>query len=171
MKRLFFGLWPNEQQRQACSDVMAQIPNSAARKVNPTNLHVTLLFLGNVSADQQQFMMNGADRLVAPNGVLIFDALHYWRKPGVLCLSSQQFDVIFTQLVQELTDMAKQAAIVIDERAFNPHVTLARAARENATVSFKPIHWSTTGFCLLESCQQPGGVVYKILKEWSNSQL
>ncbi|WP_347988132.1 hypothetical protein [Methylomonas sp. AM2-LC] len=54
MKRLFFALWPETAVREQCVAVYKKLPNSMGKPVLASNLHCTLLFLGNVSAAQSR---------------------------------------------------------------------------------------------------------------------
>jgi 2'-5' RNA ligase len=54
----------------------------------------------------------------------------------------------------------------IDSQPYTPHITLARHARHVAEIRFEPILWRAETFCLVESCSEPGGVVYRVLQQW-----
>lgn len=168
MKRLFFALWPDRATRLQCSRVLEKQMEPDFRPVSSANLHVTLLFLGSVNSEQEADISAGADAVLLPPTpmVLIFDRLDYWKKPGVLCLTSRDFDQRVTVLAKSLTDIAIRYGVRIDERRFCPHVTLARKVRRTIVADFEPVVWQAEDFCLVESCPLADGVAYRVIRRW-----
>jgi RNA 2',3'-cyclic 3'-phosphodiesterase len=62
--------------------------------------------------------------------------------------------------------LARKLDIPIDERPFKPHVTLAKKAKELATLELEPITWRSKSLCLVESCPLSNGVEYRIIGQW-----
>jgi len=92
MSRLFFALWPDDETRQELERLSQAIQAAGLKPVNPQNLHVTLVFIGNVdSAVESLIKQSVADISVEPF-VLTFDQLSYWSRPKVLCLTCKQDD-------------------------------------------------------------------------------
>ncbi|MFA6163784.1 MAG: RNA 2',3'-cyclic phosphodiesterase [Methylobacter sp.] len=92
MSRLFFALWPDDNIRQELGRLSQAIQAAGLKSVNPQNLHVTLVFIGNVdSAVESLIKQSVADISVEPF-VLTFDQLSYWSRPKVLCLTCKQDD-------------------------------------------------------------------------------
>ncbi|QWF70855.1 RNA 2',3'-cyclic phosphodiesterase [Methylomonas paludis] len=166
MKRQFFALWPDADLRQQCLQIMQNIPISLARPVTPANLHVTLQFLGQVNPDQEQALLAAAETLCISPMSLLFDQLNYWRKPGILCLSSHNYDNQVSILAAQLAAIAQDNGIQLDQQPFRPHITLARKAHAALAIEFSPISWIDHGFCLVESCSGNDGVVYKVIQRW-----
>ena len=83
MKRLFFALWPDTVVREHCVAVNEKLPKTIGKPVLASNLHCTLLFLGSVSASQEQSMCAVANALKVSTMNLIFDQLSYWQQPGI----------------------------------------------------------------------------------------
>ncbi len=168
MKRLFFAFWPeNEALRIQCCTVIKKIPKLLARPVAVKNLHMTLLFLGPIDTARQIAIMSAADALSPPPMTLIFDQLNYWKKPGVLCLTSRCFDQEVAVLAGQLSAIAVEQGVSIEDRPFKPHVTLARKAKAPVMTEFESIHWRADAFCLVESCSLTDGVEYRVLKRWT----
>lgn len=165
MKRLFFGLWPNQVVRQQCSDIIAEL-EGAGRPVAATNLHVTLLFLGNISVEQQQKLSNAAAQLQTLAIDLKFDQLVFWKKPSILCLTTDAADQNILNLNRQLAAIARSHHIPIDEKPFRPHITLIKKAKLPIDLEFEPVQWRANGFCLAESVSIRSGVEYRILKHW-----
>jgi 2'-5' RNA ligase len=163
MKRLFFALWPDQAIRTQCCRVMDKLPATELRPVVASNLHVTLLFLGSVNAEQEAAIVAEAACLPVLPMRLTFNGMSYWKKPGILCLTSDDFDRQVVVLSEQLGAIAVRNGIRIDERRFCPHITLARKVKQAYDLEFEPIVWQAEDFCLVESCSLPDGVEYRVI--------
>ena len=100
--------------------------------------------------------------------MLVMQQLELWRKPQVLCLCPETVPVALQQLHKDLVAALAQREIGFDQRAYRPHVTLARKVRmspEKDQVD-EPIKWRVNGFSLLESESTDNGVRYVVLQSW-----
>jgi 2'-5' RNA ligase len=167
MKRLFFALWPDESTRQACAEVAKTLSRSGKR-VLPENLHVTLVFLGNIDDETEAALTLAADALAVPKLTITFDRIDFWRKPRILCLTGRSEGSELKTLVAELNAVSRTLGIEVDKRPYTPHVTLIRKIKEARPVEFEPIVWQSESFCLVESRTLPEGVEYRVIKEWGN---
>lgn len=166
MKRLFFAYWPDDIARQHCVKVVQALQKGKARTVKPNNLHVTLLFLGSVSADKEMALRQAAATIPVPTSSLCFDRLSFWKKPGVICLTTSTLSPDVKDLVEHLTTIAKALDIPIEERPYQPHVTLLRNSKVLATIDFQPIIWRSNSICLVQSHSVLNNVEYKVLQTW-----
>jgi RNA 2',3'-cyclic 3'-phosphodiesterase len=166
MKRLFFALWPDDQTRQNCVQVMKMLPASQHQPVDPANLHVTLVFLGGVDSLTEAALLHAAADIPVNEMSIRFDHLSFWKKPEVLCLTGGSLDGTLPLLVEALTNRVQPLAITPDERPYQAHVTLARKAKQAVAVAFEPIIWRSDSFCLVESCSSPEGIRYQVLRTW-----
>ncbi len=165
--RLFFALWPDDQTRQALARLDRVIPAKPCKRVLPHNLHVTLVFLGQVDAETELVIKQSAATISAQPFTLIFDCLSYWSRPRILCLSSRQaIPEAASALVSALAAMAAECGLQTDTRPYTPHITLARHARFLPDAQFEPIVWRAEAFCLVESCSEPDGVRYQVIQQW-----
>jgi 2'-5' RNA ligase len=168
LKRLFFALWPEEIVRQRCASLSGKL-NAPGILVSETNLHVTLLFLGRISAAQQALVTAEVGKLPVHSMSLTFDRLCFWKKPAVLCLTANQFDQNVSVLNESLTLIARQQGIAVENRPFKPHVTLVKRANSELELDFAPIVWRSNGLCLIESCLGSNGVEYRVIQRWITS--
>ncbi|WP_404359636.1 RNA 2',3'-cyclic phosphodiesterase [Methylotuvimicrobium sp. KM1] len=167
MKRLFFALWPDAAVRSQCEELARRLLKAGDRSVNPGNLHVTLVFLGAVDDALESAMVRAADEMKKLEPVTIhFDELSFWRKPGIICLTSSHPDDKSMILAEHLSTMVSSFDYPIDERSYRPHVTLIRKAKQSVQTKFDPIIWHSNSFCLVESCSAPGGVDYRVIQQW-----
>jgi 2'-5' RNA ligase len=165
MKRLFFALWPDDRTR-AQIDALNQSIEAAGRKLVPENLHITLVFLGNVEDDIANAVQRAAAAIQASPITLQFDELDYWRRPRVLCLTCHRQPKNLYSLVNSLTKMLDPYPIKLDQRPYRAHITLARKAQQRPAKSFKPITVHADDFALVESVSTEQGVRYEVLEKW-----
>lgn len=131
MHRLFVALRPPPAMRQALLAVMGDIPG--ARWQDDGQLHLTLRFVGDV------------DRHVAEDVAAALGAVSHpplaLRLDGIGCFDRRgQIDTIWAgvtphdqlrSLHAAVTRALTRAGIAPEERAFVPHITLARFSRGN----------------------------------------
>ncbi|MDF1583291.1 MAG: RNA 2',3'-cyclic phosphodiesterase [Methyloprofundus sp.] len=166
MRRLFFALWPSDRVRKAVGQFNQTLKARDLKTVKADNLHVTLVFLGNVDAQTEQIIRQKANDISAQPFMLNFTQLAYWHKPRILCLLSQTVDPQLLVLVDALTQIAKQCAIKMEHRPYQPHITLARKAQALINAEAPAIQWSADFFCLVESCSTSEGVQYRVVQRW-----
>ena len=167
MKKLFFALWPNDETRKQITKFNQSIKSAGLKQVKPGNLHVTLVFLGNVDAESEVMIRERVEHIIVQPFVLHFDQLDFWRKPRILCLSTQQYDPQLLVLVNALKSMVEQCGIKTEERSYKPHITLARKAHELIEIDVLPIEWQARAFCLVQSSSTTNGVHYQVLQRWN----
>ncbi|ESS66802.1 2'-5' RNA ligase [Methyloglobulus morosus KoM1] len=166
MKRLFFAIWPDECTRQQCVKIANAVVPEQAHSVQAANIHVTLLFLGNIDPDKEERFKQALAAVQAPRMTLCFDKLSFWKKPGILCLTTTNPSPEIESFVEVLSKLARGLGIPIDERPFKPHVTLAKKVKNQVSLGFDPIIWHSSSFSLVESCQVSSGIVYRTVGEW-----
>ncbi len=166
MKRLFFALWPDDETRKRIDRFNQSIKSGGLKKVKRNNLHVTLVFLGNVDAELEVMIRRRVENIRVNPFVLHFNRLDFWRKPQILCLSTQQQDSQLLMLVNALKNTVEQCGIKTEERCYQPHITLARKAHKRIDIDVLSMEWQAQSFCLVESCSTMEGVHYQVLQHW-----
>ncbi len=169
MKRLFFGLASDCLIRQQCTNIMSSIDNRENQLVAAVNLHVTLLFLGGVDTEKETVLVEEAATIPCPKMAITFDRLSYWQKPGILCLTTSRVGSELLSLVDRLAAVAEKRAIAVDARPYQPHVTLARKAKQPVELAVEPVIWQADSFCLFESCPSGHSVEYRMLNCWGRA--
>ena len=139
MKRLFFALWPNNETRKKIDKINQSISSEGLKRVKCENLHVTLVFLGNVDAESEAMIRQRMKNISAQPFTIQFDQLSFWRKPRILCLTTQQYDQQLLILVDALKRELEQCGMVMEDRPYKPHITLARKALRLIDMNIKPI--------------------------------
>lgn len=164
--RLFFALWPDDQTRLELVRLSRAIEIKGFRPVQPQNVHVTLVFLGNVDAASELLIKQNVAGISSEPFILTFDQLSYWKKPRILCLSCSQSVDEVEKLVATLNIEVESCGLQTDTRPYKPHITMARHAKYLPDIKFEPIIWRSESFCLVESCSEPGGVYYTVKQQW-----
>ena len=167
MKRLFFALWPANETRKQIDKINQSINSKGLKKVKCDNLHLTLVFLGNVDAESEALIRESMNNISVQPFALYFDQLAFWRKPRILCLATQQYDQQLLVLVDALKKELEQCGMTQEERAYKPHITLARKARRLIDINVQSIEWQAKSFCLVESLSTPYGVHYQVIQTWN----
>ena len=168
MKRLFFALWPDDEVRTRLMEQAQLIHINTGRHVPPENFHITLVFLGNVEEQTIPELTDAAQALSIPGFSLQINQAGWWKKAKVAWLAPAYTPEPLLELVRRLNHQAKLAGLPIDEREYNPHLTIARKlARPLKPCTFEPIHWDVREFCLLESVTYEKGARYRVLQSWA----
>ncbi|MGZ5052836.1 MAG: RNA 2',3'-cyclic phosphodiesterase [Methylobacter sp.] len=167
MSRLFFALWPDDETRHTLVRINKALKAKGLKPTQPENLHVTLVFLGQVDKDTELQIKELVHTVVARPFQLTFDNLSHWSRPQILCLTCQQSTPVEAiNLVSDLSKIAAGCGLQMDTRPYTPHITLARHARYLSELIIEPLVWCAEAFCLVESCSESGGVCYKVRQQW-----
>ncbi|MGH8489883.1 MAG: RNA 2',3'-cyclic phosphodiesterase [Gammaproteobacteria bacterium] len=166
-QRLFFALWPSEEVRAGLAEVMASLDIHRAKPVPAENLHITLLFLGAVTAQTRICAEKIAEGIAGHPFELRLDQIGFWPKSGILWLGAREVPESLAALVRHLHLGVAGCGIDLDARPFKPHVTLMRKAlvvrRERPLVT---VAWRIDDFALVESKTTPDGSHYQVLTSW-----
>lgn len=175
MRRLFFGLEVPAGIRQRLLQVQA--PLSGARWQRDEQLHITLLFLGDVEPGRVPGVCEAARSV--PNEPFAIDVLgldcfgqphnphHLWA--GVQPLNPVA--ALHATLVTRMTDLG----FIPDNRAFCPHVTLARFGKQPGSVKtlladYRGVSFGASGvseFVLFESQRGENGSTYTVIDRFA----
>ena len=164
--RLFFALSPDEATRLKLARLNLALAAKGYRPVPPQNLHVTLVFLGQVDVATACLIKHGVKDISVPPFALTFDRLSYWPQPKVLCLTGTQIPDELSMLVAALTCEAASCGLKTDTRPYQPHITLVRPAPNLPDITIEPLLWHADAFCLMESCSTADGVCYQVRQQW-----
>jgi 2'-5' RNA ligase len=186
-RRVFFALWPTEEQRRALAESAQSVSQADGWRLVPAlNLHVTLVFVGSVPEARMQDLSKIADdvsstarksrELNSGQLQIAFDAVEYWRKPRIICAIASKPSAAASALSDALKLSLLAAGFTPDLKSlwsvggretqeFRPHVTLARKiARPIHSIGIQPVLWSFSGFALVDSRTEPSGSVYTVLR-------
>jgi RNA 2',3'-cyclic 3'-phosphodiesterase len=174
--RLFFALLPSTEQCAALAEQVAPLVTRLnAQRVPAENLHATVCFIGAVPEEKLESLRTAAAGVRAASLTLLFEALEYWRKPGILCATASETAATAPAqlLAERLMQGTTAAGFAPDVKPFRPHLTLARklaAARaaecEWPLVLALPVAVHCDRFVLMQSQRGESGSVYTVVGEW-----
>jgi len=168
-ERLFFALWPERKVRDKLARLARSLNNGNGRIHNPHDLHITLVFLGQVEASRLPCVHDVADNIVSSPFTLQMDGIGHWPRPRILwCGPSGQPEAL-QRLVKDLQQGLQDCGFEPETRRYTPHVTLQRKVRHaEAGVIDNPIEWPAKEFVLAASGGgAPDQPRYRILHRWS----
>lgn len=161
-RRLFFALWPDEAVRLQ----LAGHRPRHGRRVHPEDLHITLVFLGNLNEARQTELEAAADRIDGEGFELVLDRYGGFRRSRIAWLGASLLPAPLAKLQAALAAAAETSGVAREARDYVPHVTLARDARTGPTAPIVPIRWPVDSFCLVESAGGREGPRYRVLRRW-----
>jgi len=166
-RRVFFALVPGAEARRALDALARQHAPARARRVPAADLHLTLLFLGNVPESELPRLCAAAALIAAPPFAVVLDRLERWRG-GLLCATGTAGPEVLA-LQQQLVRGVQDAGFTVDTRPFRAHATLARdlpPAAGRVDEPIEPVRLPVGSFCLMESREQADGGRYSVLAQW-----
>lgn len=171
MARLFFALWPNDETRIKFYNVAQQFKDENIRVVKKSNLHMTLEFLGEVSDNDQQELIEKINNINNEPFDIQLTRVGFWKKPQILWIGTTHIPEPLLKLVKSIKKCVKQQGMKTEKREYKPHVTIARKVKQLMVPkeTFQII-WRATSFVLVVSESSDEGVEYRVLKEWSLNQ-
>jgi len=165
----------------ALSENVRQLPLNV-RWLNVTNIHLTIVFMGNVQEEQirpiQDIVKDVCQRYgpfsIAIKGIGIFGSR---RNPRVLWIGLDGAIDRMGYFRDDLQKGLRPFGIKEEKRRFKPHLTLGRFRKGARTGThldnlLSKYHDLTSPECIIEelvlfkSDLKPGGAVYSKLKEW-----
>ncbi len=151
-KRLFFALWPDDRVRAQLHQLQKTLDLSAGRLVHKSDLHITLQYLGQVSADRLDCVKTAASKVNIAPFRLEIDGVHHWRRPRVLWVGAAGVPDELQNLVRQLGEQLITCGFAPEERGYHAHVTLARKVRIASSFQLTDnIIWMAEEFVLVAS--------------------
>jgi len=168
MARLFFALWPDAGTQRALGALAQDLGRECGGRAVPAgNVHLTLIFLGDVErAKMPRLEALAAGIRVAPFE-LVLDRVEFWRHNRIVWAGARRCPEALQELVALLGRGMTAEGFRSDERPYVPHITLLRNARRQPAVAAVPaITWPVAGLALVESAPRERGRAYEVVREW-----
>lgn len=169
-RRLFFALWPDGAVRERIEAALAGYLSTGrlrGRRVPSRNLHLTLAFLGEVSAEHYRCLHDAAARIRARPFELVLSHIGHFKRAQILWLGAEATPKHLLELVEGLRTALEACGGRAERRAFKAHVTLMRKVpppvRRHDVI---PIPWRVSRFCLVEAELDKKGAHYRVLHEY-----
>ena len=167
-QKLFFALWPDQSVREELLRIGQELPTHGGRASHPADLHLTLVFLGPVTAEQYPCVVQAAGAVRGMPFKLNVDRVGYWSRPRILWCAPAETPEPLRKLVADLQRKLLHCGFKPEKRPYSPHVTLARKARPvEFQLLSESLSWSAREFVLVAS--EPAGKppLYRVLERWS----
>ncbi len=167
-QRLFFALWPAAMLQSRIFNYAQSLKISSARFVPVDNLHMTLLFLGQVEAGQQHCLEQALNSLRLPGFELHFGQAVFRRRQRLLWLEPASRPDALLRLVAALRQIASDCGLKTESRPFLAHISLFhKLAQAPPDLAAPEFIWPVQDFALVASKTLPAGARYRIVKKWS----
>lgn len=175
MDRLFVALRPPTAMRAQLLAMAGHV--SGARWQSDAQLHLTLAFLGDVDAATAERVDAALGMIDAPPVTLtLLGVGHFAARGRVHSLwAGVAPDAALLRLAGKVRRAARQVGVALEERAFAPHITLARLNASSGPIdefvgrwsdlASEPVHLSQFG--LYESRMGHGGSAYHCLSHYA----
>lgn len=165
-ERLFFALWPPEAVQRRMAEVGDAALHGRGRRTPTHNLHLTLLFLGELEAEARACIESVADALESPPFTLVLDRFGHFPRPQVAWVGTEEAPRPLIDLVGGLARGLRRCGLPPPRRAFRAHVTLARKVRRAHARPIDPIEWPVERFTLVRSTLTSEGAQYDTVRDW-----
>lgn len=172
-KRVFFAIEiPTKIQRQIVRWRADNFPDDAGRPVAAANMHITLAFLGEISAEKQAALATMAGRIRQPGFTLHLDDAGQWLRSRVVWMGTRQPPRGMLQLANMLRAQAARSGCYQSPQPFHPHLTLLRNTAHAVPIPAPGFHWEipVSEFVLYESNFINGRTRYTPLQRWTLSE-
>ena len=127
--RLFIAVNFNESIKINLSDIMERLkPYAVQGNFTPTeNLHLTLVFLGEVEPDRVDKITMAMEEVVTKSFLLKFSGFGHFRRDGgdIYWIGVEKNETL-QDMQSQLTKLLIRAGFSIEERKFKPHLTIGR---------------------------------------------
>ncbi|MDB5909449.1 MAG: 2-5 ligase [Massilia sp.] len=149
--RVFIALWPDPAARALLSEWRdGHAWPAAASPVRTGQLHVTLHFLGNIPRERLPELAQGVAVPFAPFELGLGHS-ELWHG-GIAVLAPDVVPERLLALHGALGEALERLGLPLEQRAYRPHVTLARGAGPALEpIAGPPIRWQVEGYALMES--------------------
>jgi 2'-5' RNA ligase len=154
----------------------------------PANWHFTLRFMGEIAPDKLKFLERAASQCAMRNSAfsLELSGMGVFRQGGIanlLWIGAGSGSKELAMLAAALDDALTKEGFGARDKAFKPHLTLARIKDGNIAADFDnklrealaagqkmipagSASWTVTSFALVESILKPSGPQYSIINEY-----
>ena len=164
--RVFFALWPDDATRAAISRATrAAVGSSGGRPVAKERLHLTIAFLGELTAAGLEVARSVPPIPTRGPFDLTLDTIGIWPESKTLWLAPAAMPSELGELHARLWDALVERGFRADDRVYRPHVTLARRARPVES-AVEPVSFAVRDLALVESFPDGRNVHYEVLERW-----
>ena len=166
-RRLFLACWPDQTLQELLDSLAQRLQKKhGGRKTARENIHLTLIFLGQVQQHREQQLRKQLRTLDVKQFDLELDEAGAFTHCRINWVGPRIIPKGLKDLHQALKHISHDLGFHTEERPYKPHVSLLRKAKTQPEQAIKPIPWKVDRYCLIESKLKDNGVQYEILEEF-----
>ena len=146
--RVFFAIWPDSAAREQLLEIASGLQRDlgcTGRRIRAENIHLTLVFVGNVDNRGLQALCDAAEGIAKKSTApfeLVIQKIGYWKHNCVAYAAPLGIPSRLEELVSFLQKATESIGFSPEERAYKPHVTLMRDATcPMLPRNIKPVTW------------------------------
>jgi len=181
-KRLFLAINLPQEIKEQLSDLILKLQKANKNKpikwVEKENFHLTLHFLGSVSAEKIENINSALEPIVVRYPILNFqlseriDGFPNLQNPKVIFLEMKELNDNKTiKLQRKIGEALKRLGFEIDTRPFRLHLTLGRVKFKTSlqipNLQFPVSNFQIQSIDLMESELTPSSPVYNLVKAYN----
>ena len=169
--RLFIALNLDRGTKSAIESVQRQLRNEAKSGIfsPPELFHMTMAFLGEVDEERVEDIFRAIARTGMKPIPLVFDRVgRFRREEGDIWWVGPRKNAGLERIQKELTQNLRQEGFLLEQRSFQPHVTLGRRIllrQGAASIKFSPIEMEADSLHLMQSRRIEGVLTYTEIKK------
>ncbi len=167
--RLFFAIRPDSAVQAALKRMARKVAASQqdGQCVKPENIHLTVLFLGDVESDRIDTLREIAGSVTAQTFSLSIQGTLFWKKNRIVMAKVDHYPTALFALADALTTALIAAGFSCEDRKYKPHITLIRNVGAHLPMQLEnPIQWDVSDWLLLQSRLSSHGPCYTELGRW-----
>jgi 2'-5' RNA ligase len=173
MVRIFFAVEIADPVRHAIGETGRKLRKSPARMtfVDPRLMHITLKFLGDVSAQNLELILSAAENLQGSSYEITAAKVGFFGRPPRVVTAGISDGGKTALLAGQLDDLLEPLGFQRASKSFSPHITIARVKQYAPDLQEIIVGISATSFgtctidrvLLKKSTLTPDGPVYETL--------
>ena len=166
-RRLFLACWPDQTLQDLLDNLAQRLQKKhGGRKTMKENIHLTLIFLGQVQQHKEQQLRKQLRTLDVKQFDLELDEAGSFTHCRINWVGPRKIPKGLKDLHHALKHISHELGVHTEERTYKPHVSLLRKGKNQQEHSIDPIPWKVDRYCLIESKLKSDGVQYDILEEF-----
>jgi len=171
--RLFLAIEMPAEIKEILSTLRKDMPG--VRWVPPEQLHLTLLFLGELAPENLDRLCNALAAIAIPPFTLTFDRTGCFPRPAAprILWAGIKPQPALSRLVLLVREAAADCGVIVEEKPFSPHITLARIKQPNPCpvtdfsgrlITDKKLSLPVDRFILCQSTLAPQGAIHEAIR-------
>jgi len=166
-RRLFFACWPDQSLQGLLYDLARRLQlKHGGRRTERENIHLTLVFLGQVHQQKEQQLRQQLRLLDIKRFDLELDQAGSFTHCRINWIGPSIWPRGLKELHSVLKRISRELGFHSEQRSYRPHISLLRDSHSEAEHTMRPVHWKVDRYCLIESRKKRDGVEYRVIEEF-----